>query len=111
MIPLTIAERSASPSVAAAFAAIRAAMRRYVSTIIVESVIQRALTHLGNVPLTTERLETVVEDSMVGLRLFVDPNLLPNLMVELTDILTEAADAERNPRTLSGTVRASRPRR
>jgi hypothetical protein len=84
---------------------VRATMRRYISPILVESVMQRALAHAGGEPATQDELESLVEDCMVGLRLFVDAGRLPELMVELTEILTEAADAQRRIRIHSSPVR------
>ena len=73
---------------------VRVAMRRYISPILVESVIQSSLSRLPEGVLTHERLELVVEEAMVGLRLFVDHQHLPELMVELTEILTGTAHVE-----------------
>jgi hypothetical protein len=65
-------------------------LERYLSKILVESVLSRALAHhgLSAEALTLPDLEAVVEDSMVGLRLFVPAERLPELMVELSEILT-----------------------
>ena len=69
---------------------VRACLERYLSKILVESVLHRAFESHGMTPeaLTLPDLEVVVEDSMVGLRLFVPKDRLPQLMVELSDILT-----------------------
>jgi hypothetical protein len=72
------------------FEEIRACLERYLSKILVESVLTRALTHHALTPeaLTLPDLEVVVEDAMVGLRLFVPADRLPDLMVELSELLT-----------------------
>lgn len=70
---------------------LRTAMRRYISPILVDSVLARALaTH----PVTGRgagALHAVTEDCMIGLRLFVKEQDLPALMLELAEIL-EAND-------------------
>lgn len=68
-------------------------MGRYISPIMVSSVLRTALAARGwvaGVP-TGSVLSAVVTDSMIGLRLFVDPDRLPDLMLELADILEDAA--------------------
>jgi len=69
---------------------VRACLERYFSKILVESVLHRAFDRHAMTPeaLTLPDLEVLVEDSMVGLRLFVRKDRLPELMVELSDILT-----------------------
>ncbi len=68
---------------------VHACLERYLSAILVESVLSRALGIRGLTveALTLPDLEVVVEDSMVGLRLFVPAERLPELMVELSEIL------------------------
>jgi hypothetical protein len=64
---------------------LRAIMQRYISTILVDSVLQRALdAHPGSVD-----LQALTEDCMIGLRLFVNERQLPQLMLELAEILEE----------------------
>jgi hypothetical protein len=69
---------------------VRACLERHLSKILVDSVLHRAFESRGMTPeaLTLPDLEVVVEDSMVGLRLFVPKDHLPRLMVELSEILT-----------------------
>ena len=88
-------------------------MRRYISPILVDSVLNKALTDRGLAHadyLTDADIEAMVEDCMVGLRLFVEKDRLPQLMIDLTDILTESADAPpsdaKRSRSFSGTYRS-----
>ncbi len=69
---------------------VRGCLERYLSKILVDSVMNRALAHHDLKPdeLTLQDLEVVVEDAMVGLRLFVAAERLPDVMVELSEILT-----------------------
>lgn len=60
-------------------------MQRYISTILVDSVLDRAL---RSRPGPTD-LHAITEDCMIGLRLFVEEQELPNLMLELADVLEE----------------------
>ena len=64
---------------------LRSVMQRYISSILVDSVLDRALrARPGAVD-----LHAITEDCMIGLRLFVDEHELPNLMLELADVLEE----------------------
>jgi hypothetical protein len=64
---------------------LRAVMQRYISTILVDSVLERAVNaHPGAMD-----LHAITEDCMIGLRLFVDERRLPELMVELAGVLEE----------------------
>lgn len=69
-------------------------MERYISPILVTSVLDRALRSrgLGYELLTTATLHEIVEESMIGLRLFVPEAKLPNLMLELAEILDADGD-------------------
>ncbi len=71
------------------YAQIEACMGRYLSPILVSSVLRKAMSSRGwvsGVP-SGEALDGIVSESMVGLRLFVEPSRLPALMVELAEIL------------------------
>jgi hypothetical protein len=69
---------------------LRSAMRRYISPILVDSVLERALkTHPPG--RGAGSLHALTEDCMIGLRLFVKEQDLPALMLELAEIL-EAHD-------------------
>jgi hypothetical protein len=60
-------------------------MQRYISAILVDSVLERAIAaHPG-----ATNLQAITEDCMIGLRLFVDERRLPELMVELASVLEE----------------------
>ncbi|HTQ05549.1 MAG TPA: hypothetical protein VMI54_16920 [Polyangiaceae bacterium] len=64
---------------------LRSVMQRYISSILVDSVLDRALrAHPG-----ASDLHAITEDCMIGLRLFVEEAELPNLMLELADVLEE----------------------
>jgi len=84
--------RSLQPSFIAErkFQAIKVCLEDYFSRILVKSVLDRGLNARGLTPqtLSPDDLEGLVEDSMVGLRLFVSPDRLPELMVELSEVLT-----------------------
>jgi hypothetical protein len=70
---------------------IQACMERYVSSIIVHGMIEKTLANRGLTWVTVHdsAVPKLVEDSMVGLRLFVDAPRLPSLMLELAEILQE----------------------
>lgn len=92
-------------------------MRRYISPILVEAVIGKALSELGrnqSDELSSLELDAIVSSSMVGLRLFVSKEALPDLMLELTDILTDRTDDVHyapEPRTVSATFHTGTRRR
>jgi hypothetical protein len=63
-------------------------LERYVASLTIDSMLRRSLDRL-EMPMeavTARNLDTVVEEVMVGLRLFCDPNKLPELMVELAEL-------------------------
>jgi hypothetical protein len=65
---------------------LRGVMLRYISCILVDSVLERALRARPGAD-----LHAITEDCMIGLRLFVEEQELPNLMLELAEVL-EAFD-------------------
>ena len=67
-------------------------MERYISSIIVHGMLERTLMNRGLTwaSAVDADVPTLVEDSMVGLRLFVDAPRLPHLMLELAEILEES---------------------
>jgi hypothetical protein len=69
--------------------AVRMCLERHISPILVTSVINSALRKRGltEEALSVDDLEGLVEEAMVGLRLFVDARELPQVMVELSIIL------------------------
>ena len=64
---------------------LRSVMQRYISSILVDSVLERAMHAHPDAP----DLNAITEDCMIGLRLFVDERRLPDLMVELAAVLEE----------------------
>jgi len=64
---------------------LRSVMQRYISTILVDSVLARALKSDGG----SLDLHAITEDCMIGLRLFVNERELPQLMLELAEILEQ----------------------
>jgi hypothetical protein len=68
---------------------LRAVMQRYISPILVDSVLQRALASHPAATRGPGALHSVTEDCMIGLRLFVKEQELPQLMLELADILED----------------------
>jgi hypothetical protein len=68
---------------------LRSAMARYISPILVDSVLQRALAAHPEKGQGTGALQSLTEDCMIGLRLFVDERQLPLLMLELAEILED----------------------
>ena len=68
---------------------LRGAMARYISPILVDSVLQRALQAHPTATRGANALHSLTEDCMIGLRLFVKEQDLPQLMLELADILEE----------------------
>jgi len=68
---------------------VRKILLNYLSSILVDSVLDRALDarHLTPASLSAAALGEVTADILVGLRLFVPPTRLPELMVELAGVL------------------------
>lgn len=64
---------------------LRRVMQRYISSILVDSVLERAMAAHPN----ASDLHAVTEDCMIGLRLFVEERRLPDLMLELAAVLEE----------------------
>ena len=81
--------QAASVTHASRYALVRSAMAGYISPILVDSVLGKAMQARGIAAdgCSGDALSGVVEESMIGLRLFVDANRLPDLMLELVDIL------------------------
>lgn len=71
------------------FGMMREVLLGYLSPILVDSVLDRALRarNLSPRSLNDAELEELVSDIMVGLRLFVDEERLPKLMLALAEIL------------------------
>ena len=73
------------------FTLIRQILRSYLSPIIVDSVLDKALRARDLKPATLGpgALSEITSDIMVGLRLFVPEDRLPKLMLELAEVLGE----------------------
>jgi hypothetical protein len=67
-------------------------LERYIGRILVHSVLHQSQLKLGipDGPLRRADLEPLVEEAMVGLRLFCPPERLPDLMVDLASLCSEA---------------------
>jgi hypothetical protein len=68
---------------------VREVLLRYLSGVLVDSVLERALTarKLSAATLSNDQLGEVAADVMVGLRMFVPEARLPQLMLDLADVL------------------------
>ncbi len=71
-----------SGTVSAGLGRLRSAMQRYISPILVDSVLQRALDAQAANGRRASTLHAITEDCMIGLRLFVEENELPQLMLD-----------------------------
>jgi hypothetical protein len=71
------------------FGLMREVLLKYLSPILVDSVLARALKarQLTATSLTSAQLAEVASDIMVGLRLFVPEDRLPTLMLDLAEVL------------------------
>jgi hypothetical protein len=86
--------RAAAPASSSGEHAIRYGVMRevllgYLSPILVDSVLERALRARGLSPAAMSEADVgeLASDIMVGLRLFVDEARLPQLMLELAEVL------------------------
>jgi hypothetical protein len=71
------------------YSLMREVLVRYMSPILLDSVLTRALEvrHLTPAALTEPELAELAADIMVGLRLFVAADRLPQLMLDLAELL------------------------
>ena len=71
------------------FALLREVLLRYLSPVLLDSVLTRALEvrNLTPASLDEHQLAEVAADIMVGLRLFVDEDRLSQLMLDLAELL------------------------
>ena len=71
------------------YARVREILLGYLSPILVDSVLEKAMRSRNLTPrtLSASALAEVTSDIMVGLRLFVAADRLPQLMLELADVL------------------------
>jgi hypothetical protein len=86
--------RAAKPSAVSSehslrYESMREVLLGYLSPILVDSVLERALAARQVQPsmLTEAQLSELASDIMVGLRLFVEEQRLPELMLALADVL------------------------
>ena len=68
---------------------VREVLRRYLSPILVSSVLDKAMAARNVTPaiLSPGALAEITSDIMIGLRLFVPEDRLPQLMLELAEVL------------------------
>lgn len=89
-----------------------AVMTQYMSRTSVKSTLRVVLLRIGTSAeeLQAKDAERVVSESMVGLRLFCDPNRLPQLMLDLADYCDRVAprDGDR-PSSSAETESSGRP--
>ncbi|HLK36890.1 MAG TPA: hypothetical protein VKU41_09080 [Polyangiaceae bacterium] len=90
-LPGAVSSAPESGQYALRFTLIRQILRSYLSPIIVDSVLDKALRARDVKPamLGPDALSEITSDIMVGLRLFVPEDRLPNLMLELAEVLGE----------------------
>jgi hypothetical protein len=75
------------------YARVREVLLRYLSGVLVDSVLERALAarKLNPATLSNEQVAEVAADVMVGLRMFVNDSRLPLLMLDLAEVLESQA--------------------
>ncbi|MEO8904055.1 MAG: hypothetical protein ABI488_17095 [Polyangiaceae bacterium] len=80
---------SDSGQLAIPYTRVRQVLLRYLSGILVDSVLDKAVHARNATPmnLSTSLLGEITSDIMIGLRLFVEEDQLPQLMLELAEIL------------------------
>jgi len=73
------------------YARLRSLLLRYLSSILVDTVLNQAMFKRGLTAhrLTMHELSDLAPDIMLGLRLFVAERKLPELMVELAELMQE----------------------
>lgn len=80
-------------------AQLRAVLRQYISSVLLDSVMQRALErHQMQALKGVELYEAVTADCMIGLRMFVSDEDLPELMLSLADFLEQLSAEDLQPR-------------
>jgi hypothetical protein len=84
--------RRAPEKVSSDYAAMRDVLLRYLSPVLVESVLTRSLQshRLSAETLSRAQLAELTSDVMVGLRLFVAEERLSHLMLDLAEVLEPA---------------------
>ena len=76
---------------------LRDALLAYISPLTVDMVLTRTLTAVGITPATLEcdQVERVIEAAMLSLRMFVPEDRLPDLMLQLADLIEESTASAR----------------
>lgn len=71
------------------YSRLRASLLTYISPLTVDMVLNKTLAEVGTTPhqLRAEHLADVVEAAMMPLRMFVPEDSLPELMLELADLV------------------------
>ncbi len=89
----SVAERMAPTIATDCYRALAAVLEKYVSALLVHSTLRSALAQCGTSPATFEKAELapVIEQAMVGMRLFCDPARLPDLTRDLAGHAARAA--------------------
>lgn len=72
---------------------LQACLAGYISSIMVETVLKSAMRRMGvdRERIAEAKLDELVSNAMLSLRLFVDPNRLPMLMVDLAALVDDDA--------------------
>ena len=88
-------------------------LERYISRSTVIAMLRTVLAERGISPerMTADELASVVEEVMVGLRLFCSPRRLPDLMIELAELCDREAsevELEEQRPTPPSTLRAAK---
>ncbi|MGC4089243.1 MAG: hypothetical protein QM756_15430 [Polyangiaceae bacterium] len=83
--------RTAAPLGVNRYLAVRKLLLRYLSSILVDSVLEKSLKAQKATPETLDAttLAELTGEIMIGLRLFVENDRLPQLMIELAALLDE----------------------
>jgi tRNA 2-thiouridine synthesizing protein A len=80
-------------------ARLRAVLRQYISSVLLDSVMQSALErHQTQALKGRELYEAITADCMIGLRMFVSDEDLPELMLALADFLEQLPLDDAQPR-------------
>jgi TusA-related sulfurtransferase len=88
-------------------AQLRAVLRQYISSVLLDSVIQSALDRNQTQALKGSALyEAITADCMIGLRMFVSDEDLPDLMLALCDFLEQLPPDETHPRRAAFAIAA-----
>jgi hypothetical protein len=86
-------------------------LERYISRATASAMLKTVLDERGIVPeqMTPEDLIGVVEEVMIGLRLFCNPKRLPDLMIELAELCDSDDEDFNEPRSPRASSCDSKP--